>query len=41
MKRTLFFLHVQKTGGATLTGAISNRFADDECLPIYYSPSRT
>ncbi len=38
MKRTLFFLHVQKTGGATLTGAISNRFAEDECLLVYYSP---
>jgi hypothetical protein len=38
MKRRLFFLHVQKTGGAALTGAISNRFAERECLLLYYSP---
>jgi hypothetical protein len=38
MKRQLFFLHVQKTGGATLTGALSNRFAACDTLQLYYSP---
>jgi hypothetical protein len=37
-KRVLFFLHVQKTGGAALTGAVSNRFAARECLLLHYSP---
>lgn len=37
-KSRLFFLHVQKTGGAALTGAISNRFRECDCLLLYYSP---
>lgn len=37
-KRQLFFLHVPKTGGATLTGALSNRFAARDCLLLYYPP---
>jgi hypothetical protein len=38
MKRRLLFLHVQKTGGSTLTGAVSNRFAAAETLQLYYFP---
>ncbi len=38
MKRRLFFLHVQKTGGAAVTGSIANRFAAPDCLLLYYSP---
>ncbi|HKH22929.1 MAG TPA: sulfotransferase family 2 domain-containing protein [Solirubrobacterales bacterium] len=37
-KRKLFFLHVQKTAGATVTGSIVNRFAEPESLLLYYSP---
>jgi hypothetical protein len=38
MKRQLFFLHTQKTGGAALTGSIANRLAAADCLLLYYSP---
>ena len=38
MKRRLFFLHTQKTGGAALTGSIANHFAAADCLLLYYSP---
>jgi Sulfotransferase family len=37
-KRKLFFLHVRKTGGAALTGAISQRFSRRECQLLYYPP---
>lgn len=37
-KRQLFFLHVPKTGGATLTGVLSNRFAARDCLLLYHPP---
>lgn len=33
--RALLLLHVRKTGGTSLGGALGNRFAADECLPLY------
>ncbi|HET8975412.1 MAG TPA: hypothetical protein VFN15_02185, partial [Solirubrobacterales bacterium] len=33
--RALLFLHVRKTGGTSLGGALGNRFAAAECLPLY------
>jgi len=38
-KRALFFLHVPKTAGATLTGILSNRFATRDCLHLYDGPA--
>jgi hypothetical protein len=38
LKRSLLFLHVPKTGGSTLTGVLSNRFAPDDCLSLYFGP---
>ena len=35
--RALLFLHIRKTGGAALTGVLSNRFAESDCL-LRYSP---
>jgi hypothetical protein len=37
-KRSLLFLHVPKTGGAALTGVLSNRFAAGDCLQLYFGP---
>jgi hypothetical protein len=37
-KRSLFFLHVQKTAGSTLRGILSNRFAARDCLALYSAP---
>lgn len=37
-EQTLFFLHIRKTGGAALTGVISNRFAESNCLLRYSAP---
>jgi hypothetical protein len=36
--RALLFLHIHKTGGSTLTGALSNRFAARDCLSLYFGP---
>jgi hypothetical protein len=38
LKRTLLFLHIPKTGGATITGVLSTRFAEEDCLPLYLGP---
>jgi hypothetical protein len=38
VKRSLVFLHVHKTGGSALTGALSNRFAASDCLQLYFGP---
>jgi hypothetical protein len=37
--RTLLFIHIPKTGGATATGVLSTRFADEDCLPLYQRPA--
>ncbi|HEX3562380.1 MAG TPA: sulfotransferase family 2 domain-containing protein, partial [Solirubrobacterales bacterium] len=34
-KRSLLFLHVQKTAGSTLRGVLSNRFAARDCIELY------
>ncbi len=38
-KASILFLHVQKTGGATLTGVLANRFAASDCLELYTGPT--
>jgi len=38
-KRTLLFIHIPKTGGATATGLLSSRFANEDCLPLYQRPA--
>jgi hypothetical protein len=37
-KRTLLLLHVQKTGGTAVSGALANRFAAPDCLNLYFGP---
>ena len=34
----MLFLHVPKTGGASLTGVLGNRFAAGDCLELYTGP---
>jgi hypothetical protein len=34
----MLFLHVQKTGGAALSGVLGNRFAAGDCLELYFGP---
>jgi hypothetical protein len=31
-------MHVQQTGGTTLSGALANRFAASDCLSLYFGP---
>ena len=38
LKRTLLFLHIPKTGGNTVTGVLSTRFAEQDCRPLYLGP---
>jgi hypothetical protein len=38
-KTSLLFLHIPKTAGATATGVLSTRFADEDCLPLYLGPA--
>jgi hypothetical protein len=36
----MLFMHVPKTGGAALSGALANRFAQSDCLELYFGPER-
>jgi hypothetical protein len=36
----MLFIHVPKTGGAALNGALANRFAQSDCLELYFGPER-